>query len=137
MTACPMCSYDAAAPITGRWVLTLDKRLSTVNDRTVNAPSVAWRYKRERIDWAWHVRAARLKVGAHLATKHKRRVMIERVYAGQCKEMDERNVDVKALVDVLVTEQLVVDDAPRWLELHVTQRRGDSNVTVVTVEELG
>lgn len=134
---CPKCGHDPDAEVGGRWTLTLDEALTSANLRVVNASGSRWRYAKERDAWQWLVKAAR--VNQRVATARpsgKRRVTIERVYAGRCRELDRDNVHVKPLVDALVREQIVHDDGPAWLELHVTQRRGDRNQTVVTVEEL-
>lgn len=135
MTACAKCGHDPDAAVSARWVLLLDKRLGSVNARTVNSGASRWRYAKERDEWQSWVQVARVNQRITPA-RGRRRVSIERVYAGRGREMDERNLDVKSLVDALVRESVLRDDAPAYLELHVSQRRGDKNQTVVTVEEL-
>lgn len=138
MTACVKCGYDPDAVVIGRWAFTLDKRLSSANLRTVNAGPARWRYAKERDAWQWLVKAGRLEHRIPAAVA-KRRVTIERVRAGRCQEMDRDNLvaGAKPLVDAIAREGLLVSDKPEWLELHVMQRRGDSNVTIVTIENLG
>lgn len=140
MTACVKCGHDPDAVVTARWVLVLDKRLTSANLHTVNAGASRWRYAKERDEWQEWVRLRRVNERVTTARPSgKRRVTIERQYAGRCQEMDRDNLTAgaKPLVDALIREQVAFDDNPAWLELHVTQVRADRNQTVVTVEELG
>lgn len=136
MTACAKCGFDPAAPVTARWTFELDKRVISANLRTVNAGSSRWRYAKERDAWRWLVRMRRIEHRMPAAAR-KRRVTIERVYAGRCQEMDRDNLvaGTKPLVDAIAREGLLVGDKPDQLELHVVQRRGESNATIVTIEE--
>lgn len=140
MTACVKCGHDPDAVVSARWTLMLDKRLTSANLRTVNAGASRWRYAKERDEWQWLVKAERVnqRVTTVGGLPVKRRVTIERQYAGRCQEIDRDNLTAgaKPLVDALVREGVVHDDGSAWLELHVTQRRADANRTVVTVEEL-
>lgn len=139
--ACPKCGYRAEAVVTARWVLHLDKRLTSANLRTVNAGTSRWRYAKERDQWGWFLKAVARSVQVVPATAHtKRRVTISRLYCGRQREMDADNLmgGCKALIDALVRERVVHDDKAAWLELHVTQwRTVGEDMTVVTVEELG
>lgn len=139
MTACAKCGHDPEAAVSARWTLALDKRLTSANLHTVNVGASRWRYAKERDAWQWLVKAERVNQRVVPATSaSKRRVTIERVYAGRCQEMDRDNLvgGCKPLVDALVRERVVYDDKAAWLELHVTQRRGGSNETIVTVEKI-
>lgn len=137
---CEKCGHDPDAVVTARWVLVLDKRMTSANLRTVNAGASRWRYAKERDEWQEWIRLRRVNQRVTTARPSgKRRVTIERQYAGRCQEMDRDNLTAgaKPLVDALIREQVAFDDNPAWLELHVTQVRADRNQTVVTVEELG
>lgn len=136
---CLKCGFDPDAVVTARWVLVLDKRLTSANLRTVNAGDSRWRYAAERDAWQWLVKVERVNQRVTSAGPvGKRRVTIERQYAGRCQEMDRDNLvaGAKPLVDALVRELVIRDDRQSCLELHVTQVRADHNQTVVTVEEL-
>lgn len=139
MPPCEKCGHDPDAAVTARWVLVLDKRLTSANLRTVNAGASRWRYAKERDEWQSWVRLARVNQRVTTArVSGKRRVTIDRQYSGRCQEIDRDNLTAgsKPLIDALVREGVVHDDGAAWLELHVTQRRADANRTVVTVEEL-
>jgi Holliday junction resolvase RusA-like endonuclease len=141
--ACPKCGFSSDAQVTARWSLTLPKRIESANAYTVNKGNSRWRYSKARDEWQWLVKAAVLSlIGkqsfrlGHARPSGKRRVTITRHYAGRCQEIDRDNLGVKPLVDALVREGVIHDDAPAWLELHVMQERGERNETTVEVEEL-
>jgi hypothetical protein len=139
MSACEKCSFDPSAAVAARWEFRLDKRVTSANAYLINKGASRWQYAKEREVWGWLVRAARLeKQITHAASGGKRRVTITRHYAGRCQEIDRDNLlgGVKALVDALVAEVVVWDDASESLELHVLQGRWESNETCVLVEEL-
>jgi hypothetical protein len=139
MSACVKCGHDPDAKVSGCWTLVLDMRITSANTRTVNAGASRWLYAKARDEWQWLVKAERCNRGVTVARPGgKRRVTIERQYAGRCQEMDRDNLvaGCKPLVDALVRELVVHDDKAAWLELHVTQVKAERNQTVVTVEEL-
>ncbi|HEU4727656.1 MAG TPA: hypothetical protein VFT22_07200 [Kofleriaceae bacterium] len=136
---CVKCGHDPEAVVTASWTLELDKRVTSANLHVVNAGGSRWRYAKERDAWAWLVRVARLAAAPGLApADRRRRITVERVYAGRCQEIDVDNLvaGVKPLVDAMVREGMARDDSRAWLELHVMQRRAERNVTLVTVEEI-
>lgn len=136
---CQKCGHDPSALVAASWELVLDKRIASANTYTVNSGASRWRYAKERDEWCLLVRVAMRAQGKHhIAKPSRRRVTITRVYAGRCQEIDRDNLfaGCKALVDALVREGAVHDDAREWLELHVEQRRGETNESRVLVEEL-
>jgi hypothetical protein len=141
MTAasCPKCGFSPDAQVTARWSFTLDKRIESANTYTVNKGNSRWRYSKVRDEWQWLVKRAVIVHPERIwkaDAVSKRRVTITRHYAGRCQLIDKDNLGVKPLVDALVREGVVHDDAPAWLELHVLQVRGVRNETIVEVEEL-
>jgi hypothetical protein len=143
VTGCPKCGFSPDAQVAARWEFTLPKRIESANTYTVNKGNSRWRYSKVRDEWQWLVKAATLdQIGrghwglACARPSSKRRVTITRRYAGRCQEIDRDNLGVKPLVDALVREGVIHDDAPAWLELHVMQVRGERNETTVEVEEL-
>jgi Holliday junction resolvase RusA-like endonuclease len=137
VSACVKCGFSPDAQVTARWSFTLDKRIESANTYTVNKGNSRWRYSKQRDEWALWVRAHVLTVRlVRASASSKRRVTITRRYAGRCQEIDRDNLGVKPLVDALVREGVIHDDAPAWLELHVMQERGERNETTVEVEEL-
>jgi hypothetical protein len=133
-----MCGFSADQAVGRRWGLSLPKRVSSANLRTVNAGASRWRYAKERGEWCLLIRAAAAFDRSVLEATGKRRVTITRRYSGRCREMDRDNLlgGVKMLVDALVQEGALHDDKPAWLELHVLQQRAPVDVTHVLVEEL-
>jgi len=135
--ACPKCGFSPDAEVTARWAFRLDKRIESANLYTVNKGNSRWRYSKVRDEWQWLVKKARIESRLTTARANAlRRVTITRHYAGRCQAIDRDNLGVKPLVDALVREGVIHDDAPAWLELHVMQERWDSNETCIVVEEL-
>jgi hypothetical protein len=135
---CVKCGHNPDAQVTARWSFTLPKRIESANAYTVNKGNSRWRYSKARDEWQWLVKIEVLgyeRWYPAMATV-KRRVTITRHYAGRCQEIDRDNLGVKPLVDALVREGVIHDDAPAWLELHVMQVRAERNETTVEVEEL-
>jgi Holliday junction resolvase RusA-like endonuclease len=137
VSACCKCGHDPLAVVGGRWELHIAKDPPSLNDRLHNAGASRWRYAKERAAWAWLIRQARLVSSATRATG-KRRVTLTRVYAGRQKERDADNLagGMKAIVDALVREGLLIDDAPRFAEIHHAQVRGEPTGLRIEIEEL-
>ena len=67
----------------------------------------------------------------------KRSVTIER-HAPRMLDHDNAWAGVKPILDALVTLGLLVDDAPKWCDLHVSQHktgRGEPPHTVIVIED--
>lgn len=128
-----------ATPAPGReWTVVIPKKLLSANAGVVNRGPTRWKYAKERDEWRqWLVQTpimAKLPwKGLHLP----RTVTITRLYSGREREMDERNIDTKALVDSMVRAGLLVDDSPRWLTLHVEQERSEASGVRVRIQEAG
>lgn len=137
LPTCEKCGYDPGAKVTASWTLHVDRDPPSLNDRVFNAGPRRWRYKRERDAWGWEIRAARLLQRVPTATS-RRRVTLTRVYSGRQQERDVDNLagGMKAVVDALVLERLLVGDEPAHAELHYAQERGTPIGLRILIEEL-
>lgn len=119
------------------WRFFIAKRLPSLNDRMQNAGASRWKYAAERDEWRMWFMTARLKHAIPKATKA-RKLVVTRVYGGREQERDRVNLigGMKAVVDALVLEGLLVDDKPRWLVDEYFQRRASCNELVGAYFEL-
>lgn len=120
---CAMCHYDAEQIVTQGWDLFIPREAPGMNARVINSGKSAHLYRRERDAWCMWFRAERLRQRLPVATD-KRRVVMTRLYGGRQQERDIDNLigGMKCVVDAMVIEKLLVDDAPRFAELHYQQR---------------
>ena len=138
---CTQCKDHCPAPQPqqGReWTFVVPKKLLSANAGVVNRGPTRWRYAKERKEWEqWLMFSARFIPRASKPPSEvfdeRRHVTITRLYSGREREMDERNIDTKALVDSMVRAGLLVDDSPRWLTLKVDQERSKDGVTGVRI----
>jgi len=137
VSACCKCGHDPLAAVGASWSLFIAKDPPSLNARLHNAGASRWKYAKERGVWGWLIRQARLATAATRATG-KRRVTLTRVYAGRQKERDLDNAvgGGKPIVDALVREGLLIDDAPAWAEIHHAQVRGEPAGLRIDIEEL-
>lgn len=137
MTACLKCSYDPFATVLRSWEFLIERDPPSLNARLHNAGGRRWAYKRERDEWRSEFRAARVELGMGVALG-KRRVTLTRVYGGRQKQRDLDNLSggMKAVVDAMVLEAVLLDDSPDLAELHYAQHRGELRGLMVLVEEL-
>lgn len=139
MTACARCGFDPMARVFAKWEMLIDRDPPSLNDRFVNAGAQRWRYKKERDEWHWLVRAARLNYRVPVAGQLRRRVTMVRLFNGRQRERDTDNLagGMKAIVDALVLERLIVGDDPKSAEIHYTQTKGPLRGLRVIIEDLG
>ena len=137
MTACVKCGHDPAATVVYSWAFHVDRDPPSLNSRLFNSGARRWAYKRERDVWCLEFRAARLlkRIGK---AKGKRRVTLTRNYSGRQQHRDADNLagGMKAVVDALVLEQLLVNDDASHAEIHYAQARTTPAGLVVLIEEL-
>ena len=138
MSACAKCGYDAAAVVVARWSFVVDRDPPSLNARLHNSGARRWAYKRERDDWRTEIRGHKFARGVRVAAE-RRRVTLTRLYAGRQKRRDQDNLagGMKAVVDALVLEALLVDDSEQHSEIHYAQVRGDQRGLLIEIEVLG
>lgn len=136
MTACARCGFDPEALVGRSWTFTIDRDPPSLNARIFNAGTKRWAYKRERDAWAWELRAVRL-LQKIPAARARRRITLTRVYDGRQQERDADNLagGMKAIVDALVHEGMLLDDSPQHAEIHYMQERGGPRGLRVLLEE--
>lgn len=139
MTACQRCGFDPTAAVAARWTFMIERDPPSLNARIHNSGASRWKYRAERDVWSGEVMVARVN---HRITeaRGRRRVTLERVYGGRQKERDRDNLvgGMKAVVDALVLQGLLVDDTPAHVELHYGQMQwpaGQRGLRV-TIEDL-
>lgn len=136
MTACAACGHDASAIVVARWEFHIDRDPPSLNDRVFNGRQ-GWRYRSERDAWCLEIRAVRLLQRITKATG-KRRVTLTRKYTSRQQLRDRDNLagGMKACVDALVLEGLLVGDAPEQAEVIYKQERTTPRGLTIVVEEL-
>ena len=136
LPACEKCGHDPSARIAATWRFLIERGAPSLNDRIVNAGPTAWKYRRERTAWGWELRAVRLLQRIPIA-KGRRRLTLTRVYNGRQKERDRDNLigGMKAVVDAITLEGLIVDDSPQMAEINYEQMVGTPVGLVVLLEE--
>jgi hypothetical protein len=133
VTACLKCGHDPLATVTASWAFHVPRDLPSLNKRIHNGAH-GWRYRRVRESWISDMKTMKLVAGVQTANINKRRVTLVRLYSGHQREMDAANIDTKACVDAMRYAGLIVDDSPRWLELHVKQERSKERGLSVLIE---
>ena len=137
MTACPACHYDPDATVTACWRFFLPITVPSQNRSHLKGPA-RFAYKKHRDECQLLVRAAKMRIGIADAIRP-RRVTLRRFYSGRGRLMDDANfrAGCKALVDSLVREELLVDDAPAWMTAYYHQERHEHLSGVeICVEEV-
>lgn len=142
MTACAMCGFDPQATVIGAYEFHIDKEAPSLNDRIVNTGVRRHVYARERDEWCMWLRERRLALRIPFQASDigsRRRVHLVRVFDGRKRERDRDNLigGMKAIVDALVLEHLLVSDAPSSAELHYSQERGAPAGVRFRIEVLG
>lgn len=135
--ACPRCGYSET-PALRAWTIRLDLDTPTQNHVAKNAGRMRFQYKRMRDAMQALIRKARQKQRIPKA-KRKRRVRIVRHYGGHSQERDYGNLvgGCKMLVDCLVREGLLVDDAPACVDDFYEQRRiAEKTCVEIVIEEV-
>lgn len=111
-----------------------------MNDRIVNSGPTRHAYRQAKETWAWHLRAARLNGRIPIATKGglRRRVTLTRIYGGREREWDPDNWigGAKVIVDALVAENLIADDAKAFVAIEYFQERGTPSGVRFKIEEI-
>lgn len=137
MTACQRCGFDPDAEVARSWSMWIERDPPTLNARLFNSGPRARVYRQERDAWIQEVRAARLRSKIAFAIG-RRRVSFTRFYTGRQKERDIDNLigGMKLVVDALVFDRMLVDDSPKFAELHYRQVRGSLRGLEVILEEM-
>ncbi len=137
MTACVKCGHDPAATVGRSWTMLIERDPPSLNERIFNAGPRRWLYKRERDMWIGEIRVARLLQRIPRATG-RRRVTLTRVFFGRQQERDRDNLSggMKAAVDALVFEGMLMNDDAAAAELHYQQERGQPVGLRILLEEL-
>ncbi len=132
--ACVSCGFDPSAAVLATWTFDVPHEIGSLNQRVFNG-RMGWKYRKDRDQWAedFTVFAAFLRIPA---AKGKRRVTLTRLYSGQQKEMDRRNMDFKACLDAMKIAGLILDDKPALLEDIYRQERGKVRGVRVLIEEV-
>ncbi len=106
------------------WTFVISRRAPSLNEHVQNAGPSRWKYKKEREIWCLEFRKVRIELAIPKATA-KRRLVVHRAYCGREKERDYVNLvgGMKVIVDALVLEGLLVDDAPKHLDDEYLQER--------------
>lgn len=95
-------------------------------------------YRRLRNDYTWLVRVGARSAGVPKATG-KRRLHVTRLIGKGGKVYDVPNLigGAKPLIDALVTEGLLVDDSPEYLDLGTwEQRKASAPGARITLEDV-
>lgn len=137
LPACAKCGFDPGVVVGASWEFLVDRDPPSLNARLFNAGARPWAYRRERDAWCWEFRAVRL-LQRIPAAKARRRLTLTRVIAGNQKVRDRDNLigGMKALVDALVLEDLLVSDGPAMAEIHYAEERGKPTGLRVLLEDL-
>lgn len=133
---CVKCGYDPAAVVVAAYSFMIERDPPSLNARVSNTIISNHKYKRERDMWCLELRRMRLlfKVPYAIARESnwpaiagQRRVTITREYGGKQRERDKDNLagGMKPLIDAMVIENLLADDAPAHAEIHYQQRKID------------
>lgn len=138
MSTCRLCGCDGDAPISASWEFFIPVAAQSQN-RLVNRGLKRFRYAAVRTDFLVVVMAESRRLRIPRA-KAKRRVTMTRLYGKGCSRFDHGNLvgGMKPLLDVLVSQALLVDDSERFVEDHYRQEplpREDPNVGVVVLVE--
>ena len=138
MTACLKCGHDPEAVVIMTWDIIVDREVESGNRRVFNVGGSRWKYAAKRDAWQLEFRAFRLLRRIPKASA-KRRVTLTRYYDGRQREWDADNLatGAKPVIDALVREGLLVDDARAFAEIHYDQVRRSPRGTGVRIEELG
>jgi Holliday junction resolvase RusA-like endonuclease len=135
---CARCGYDSAAIVTGRWEFAIARAVHSLNFHMGNYGGTRWAYRRDRDDWQWEFKVARINARIPIAIG-KRRVTLTRLYSGRERAFDVDNLagGMKLVVDAMVREGLMLGDDPARAELHHNQNRAATSGLSVVIEELG
>lgn len=106
------------------WLFIISRKAPTLNDHVQNSGPSRWKYGKERDMWMLEFRAARLNFKIPPATGV-RAVTVTRLFTGRERPRDYINLvgGMKAIVDALVLEKLLIDDSPEWLQDEYRQER--------------
>jgi hypothetical protein len=122
------------------WSFFIERRPPSMNDRLHNSGPTRFAYAKVRDLWILEFRAVRLVHRIPLATGP-RRLVARRQYSGREQERDRINLigGYKPVIDAMVLEGLLVDDAPRWLDDSYAQERvakGNLSGVLFVMEDL-
>lgn len=128
MLVCAKCGYDPAAAISQGWASFIARRAPSMNDRLANVGARRFLYREERDAWCWHFRVMRLEHRIPFAVQ-RRRVTLTRLYCGRERDRDRDNLigGMKAVVDAMVRERLLLDDTSAGAEIYYAQHRDECN----------
>lgn len=147
-----------------RWIILVPRELPSQNRAPHNTSFTAsHQYRRARVAWARDVRLLAFDARVPLVGGHYepfRKVTITRLYGKGQREIDKGNAwgGAKLVIDVLCPPKvfkrrkvkggpvfehlrpgtsLIVDDAPRWADIDVTQERAADGkaATRITIED--
>lgn len=135
MGPCVKCGFDPDAVVSVVWSFHIERKTPSMNDRLANAGPRAFMYRKERDAWCWLFRAMRLKHQIPVA-RYRRRVTLTRMYTGRERERDRDNLigGMKAVVDAMVSECLLLDDTSRGAEIYYAQKQGQRGLIVELAE---
>ena len=138
---CVKCGFDPKARVLASWEVFIERDPPSLNERVFNSGPRAYLYRQESEVWGWEMRHARLNQKIPKA-KTRRRVTFERHYGGRQKERDHDNFvgGIKAVVDAMTMENLIVADDSSGVELHYAQQlvaaRGARRGLRILIEEV-
>ncbi len=136
--ACRACGYDAGLPVLLVAELNLSVSWPSQNQLGANARGNAgFRYRKNRQEFAAALHGALARTSVPSAAL-RRRVWLRRVYRPGKRPYDVANLigGGKAIVDVLVSRGLLVDDSPKWLEAIYAQGQGTEDSICLTFYDI-
>jgi hypothetical protein len=135
---CDACGYDPTLAVLLVGDLRLPVSYPSQNQLGANARGNAgFKYRKFRQDFAASLHHALATAAVPRATG-RRRVWLRRVYRPGKRPYDVANLvgGGKAIVDVLVSRGLLIDDSPKHFEGIYAQEPGDSDLTCLTVYDV-
>jgi hypothetical protein len=134
---CPACGFDPTLSTVPVATVILHHSYPSQNQLGANGRgSQGWHYRRLRQELAGALHAALWARPIAKATG-KRRLWLKRVYRKGKRPYDVANLygGGKALIDVIVSRGLLIDDSPKWLEAFYHQEPGAADQIVLRFED--
>ena len=136
---CQLCGGRPTAMVAAEWTLTIPNELPSQNQVAVNKGHGRHRYRavRQAFNHAIAVTAKQQRIPNATSL---RRVLVKRLWKKRQRAYDHGNLigGAKSAIDTLVGCGLLLDDSPKWAELHYSQERDPTGVgcTIITIQEL-
>jgi len=128
-TECEACGFQPELPVKLVADIVVDCSYPSQNQLGANSRGkMGWHYRRLRQEFAALLHSALAESAVPKATG-KRRLWLRRVFRPGKRPYDIANLvgGGKAVVDVLVSRGLLIDDSPKWLEAYYQQAPGDAD----------